>query len=1144
LAITHSLQDIIWVLTCSALVLVMQAGFCCLESGMVRSKNSINVAMKNFADFCISSIVFWIFGFAIMFGASFHGLVGTAGFFFNNTDDAWSLAFFLFQLVFCGTATTIVSGAVAERMQFFGYLVVALLISGLIYPVLGHWIWGGLATGSQDGWLASQGFIDFAGSTVVHSTGGWVALATVLIIGPRIGRFNKEGFSISGHNLPMATLGVFLLWFGWFGFNGGSVLKADEKIALIITNTALSGAAGGIIAYLLSWKIHKMPVVPFITNGCLAGLVAITASCNIMSPACAVLVGGAGGAICFVASILLEKLEIDDAVGAFPVHCCGGIWGTLAVALLGNPEAWDSGLGRWDQFIIQLEGVVVCFAWAFGVGYSLVWIVNKINPLRVDALEEEIGLNISEHGASSALLELLQNMEVQQNSGNFAHSVPVEPHTEVGQIAKQYNRVLEKVVSKEQELLQITNQKNLILNSSGEGIFGLDLEGKTTFVNPIALQMLDYSKNELAKTHEHYLIHHSKSDGSPFPIEQCQLCLTFKEGKIYQSSDEVFWKKDGTSFPVEYKSAPIFEDGNIVGSVVTFQDISERKKTENRQSLNHFVASALNQANNLDIIMPEILQNIGTAMNWQIVQYWALNNEDQNIKQTFHWVSTKSHNSPLSEFINFSQNASFEKGEGLPGNVWKTGKTVWMSESTLDLDPSRSPLASQAGLKSGFAFPVSTDNKLMGVIEIFTTDVIKSNDSLNQLFTSLGNQIGQFTKRKQAEKEMIGAKEEAERANMAKSEFLSSMSHELRTPMNAIIGFSELMLEDNHEDLSEVQRKDMLHILKAGKHLLQLINEILDLARVESGKVDLSIEDIELHSLLEEIFDLVQPLGEKHEIQITQKISNAKNVFVKADRTRLKQVVINLLTNAIKYNREQGTVIVSVESNSDIKQLRIHVADTGHGIPKDKLEELFEPFSRLGAETSEIEGTGIGLPICKKFMELMEGKIEVESTVEEGSCFSVVIPLSEKIPSMKLDETPAENKDSNLDYLDKKEITLLYVEDNPTNIALLAKMVSRHSKLKLLTAPEAKEGIEIAKMEIPTLILMDINLPGMDGFSALKRLRSLNETQEIPIIAMSANAMKNDITKANAAGFDAYITKPIEISDFYETLRRVLDNKN
>ena len=220
--LANNLADIVWVLLCTAMVLMMQAGFCCLESGLVRSKNSINVAVKNFADLCVSTSIFWMFGFAIMFGVHIDGRPGTTSLFFNETGNAGLTTFFLFQLVFCGTATTIISGAVSERMKFAGYLIVAAMVSGVIYPLFGHWAWGGLANGSAHGWLRAAGFIDFAGSTVVHSIGGWAALAAVIVIGPRIGRFDPTKPPIRGHNLPMATLGVFLLWFGWFGFNGGS----------------------------------------------------------------------------------------------------------------------------------------------------------------------------------------------------------------------------------------------------------------------------------------------------------------------------------------------------------------------------------------------------------------------------------------------------------------------------------------------------------------------------------------------------------------------------------------------------------------------------------------------------------------------------------------------------------------------------------------------------------------------------------------------------------------------------------------------------------------------------------------------------------------------------------------------------------
>ena len=251
----RELLDILWILLCAALVMLMQAGFSCLESGSVRTKNSINVAAKNFVDFCVSSALFWLFGFALMFGVTDSGLFGTSGFLFDDTANPWLMAFFIFQLGFCGTAVTIVSGAVAERMRFAGYLVVTVIVAALIYPLVGHWAWGSAAGAASGGWLEQMGFIDFAGSTVVHSVGGWMSLAAIIVIGPRIGRFGKDSVPIHGHDLPLVTLGVFLLWFGWFGFNGGSTLGLTPEVPTIIVNTTISGAFGGLVAMVLVWRL-------------------------------------------------------------------------------------------------------------------------------------------------------------------------------------------------------------------------------------------------------------------------------------------------------------------------------------------------------------------------------------------------------------------------------------------------------------------------------------------------------------------------------------------------------------------------------------------------------------------------------------------------------------------------------------------------------------------------------------------------------------------------------------------------------------------------------------------------------------------------------------------------------------------------
>ena len=309
-----------------------------------------------------------------------------------------------------------------------------------IYPVIGHWAWGSLA-GGEAGWLEELGFIDFAGSTVVHSVGGWMALAMVLILGPRIGRFGKDAVPIHGHDIPMVTLGVFILWFGWFGFNGGSTLGLTPDVPAIIVNTVLAGAFGGLTALGLTWRRDERVDVPTIMNGSLAGLVGITASANIVSTIDAVVIGAIAGVVMYGITQLLERLEVDDVVGAVPVHLAAGIWGTLAVALFGATEAWGGG-SRLSQLWIQGVGVFFAFIWAFGIGYVVMWLINRRFPLRIDPEGERIGLNVAEHGASTEILDLLTDMDAQRASSDFSEPVRVEPHTEVGQIAGQYNRVI------------------------------------------------------------------------------------------------------------------------------------------------------------------------------------------------------------------------------------------------------------------------------------------------------------------------------------------------------------------------------------------------------------------------------------------------------------------------------------------------------------------------------------------------------------------------------------------------------------------------------------------------------------------------------------------------------------------------------
>lgn len=436
-------QDATWILLTSFLVALMQAGFTCLESGFVREKNSINVAIKNLLDFCISSILFAVLGYQIMFGQTTGGWFGTIAPVRMDTQTPDMVAFFIFQLMFCGTAATIISGAVSERMRFSGYMIITMLTAGLFYPVAGHWVWNGLPGGEATGWLGQMGFMDFAGSTVVHSVGGWVALSAILVIGPRIGRFGPNGRRIEGHNLPMAVLGVFLLWFGFFGFNGGSTLALSDAVPRIVMNTALAGAAGGLAGMALSWAFSRHPQIDRIVNGVVAGLVSICAGCHVVGEREALIIGLAAGAIVVGAMWLLEKAEIDDVIGAVPSHLAAGIWGTLAVALFAPVDSLPAGSAL-AQLEIQALGVFAVGAFTFGTSYVLFRLIDMVLPFRVSAADERIGLNVAEHRATTSILDLITQMDHQTRHGDFSRPVVVEPETEASRIAVFYNAVLDR----------------------------------------------------------------------------------------------------------------------------------------------------------------------------------------------------------------------------------------------------------------------------------------------------------------------------------------------------------------------------------------------------------------------------------------------------------------------------------------------------------------------------------------------------------------------------------------------------------------------------------------------------------------------------------------------------------------------------
>ena len=405
--------DTLWVLVAAFLVFFMQAGFAMVESGFTRAKNAVNILMKNLMDFSMGSIAYWAIGFAIMFGAG-NAFMGTSGWFVPDqslTEGAaastsifssleWSsvptYAAWLFQLVFAATAATIVSGAMAERTQFKSYLIYSLFITGIIYPVVGHWVWGG-------GWLSSLGMSDFAGSTVVHSTGGWLALTGAIVLGPRLGKYDAEGNPrpIAGHNLPLAALGVFILWLGWFGFNPGSQMGADAaEISSIAITTNLAAAAGAILAMITAWLILGKPDAGMALNGALGGLVAITAGCASVTPTSAAIIGALGGIVVVLSVLMFEKLRIDDPVGAISVHGTCGALGTILLGFFDSSSGVFAG-GGFALLGAQIVGVLAVLVWCLVTGFILFYGIKAITGLRVTEEEEQAGLDYEEHGASA-----------------------------------------------------------------------------------------------------------------------------------------------------------------------------------------------------------------------------------------------------------------------------------------------------------------------------------------------------------------------------------------------------------------------------------------------------------------------------------------------------------------------------------------------------------------------------------------------------------------------------------------------------------------------------------------------------------------------------------------------------------------------
>jgi Amt family ammonium transporter len=587
--------DLVWVMVATALVFLMQAGFTALETGMVRAKNSINVAIKNIADMIIAIAIFFAIGFAFMFGDSAGGFVGVSHFFLNDIVDANGYSFFIFQAVFAGTAVTIVSGAVAERMRFGAYFIVAIVITAFIYPLFGHWTWGGAFVEGQSSWLGDKGFLDFAGSTVVHSIGAWVGLAGAIVLGPRLDRYNEDGSinEIHGSNLSIVAIGVFIIWFGWFGFNGGSTLSADASVAKIIVNTNISAAFAAITAVVLSVIQYGKVAVDKVMFSIIAGLVGITAGCDLVSPLGAMSIGIVSAIVMWLGEVVLEKLRIDDPLMAVPAHGFAGAWGTLAIAFFAPEEALVNG-SMIDQFLVQLMGVAVAFVWAFGIGMVLFLLLKSMNILRVPPEDEKLGLNISEHDAKMGWTDTIETMRTIIAKNDFSQRCEIEIGTEAGEVARNFNILIQhiedKIKSDENCIEELERVLSAIKNGDLSTRLNLSTKNESLIkLNSVINEMLEVLNDKVARslrvlksyTNDNYKDRIVKLDDLTGEVRELMDCInglgdTLSQMSLNRLKSSVVFEENSTKLTrnvEQMKSSADVQTESISKTVVSLEQI-------------------------------------------------------------------------------------------------------------------------------------------------------------------------------------------------------------------------------------------------------------------------------------------------------------------------------------------------------------------------------------------------------------------------------------------------------------------------------------------------------------------------------------------------------------------------------------------